>query len=487
MDLEPHSEPSINFTTASTTNTAEPTAYTGAFLPYATGFTVGGGVFTCNIPSNLYNLLPQQPSELPRIRPNDPYGRDTGAFFPHASGFTINGGVFTCNVTNNVYNLGQQTFEFRRIPPGDIRLVKNMVQYGILGRKGRDAGVRRLYSARIRLDPAPVTVAMYQGHAAEETTEFNEATNYLSGIFQEPLTLKDYDDLPVWIRPATGEVCLDLVQEHIPLDHPDAENMVICNLDEDKYHELCSMPSIAQYRTFSVPAHLSIRRAPMILRADSKQQILFKIPEAYDLGPVHWRDYEDRKGEILPNFWTRYDSQQACNLRAEFLVLSWSESSKFWMAQANHIFTLFQTTSHFEDYVFLDMVSFILRCIPNPFHTPEKKGYLFWPSCPAYWSLDPSGAARLSPEDAKILGFSAIHIETVVRGGSWDSNVYKGLRNFHRGKGFDSESQDIATCLDYPRFEFVDEGPAPLTYTEVEGWCHLEDPLICQALHHYCD
>ncbi|KAF7353293.1 hypothetical protein MSAN_01517300 [Mycena sanguinolenta] len=35
------------------------------------------------------------------------------------------------------------------------------------------------------------------------TTEFQEATNYISGVFREsPI---DYDNSPVWIRPLTGE------------------------------------------------------------------------------------------------------------------------------------------------------------------------------------------------------------------------------------------------------------------------------------------
>ncbi|KAJ6465887.1 hypothetical protein C8R45DRAFT_939476 [Mycena sanguinolenta] len=114
MDLEPHSDPGIKFTAASTINTAEPTAclndggygrYTGAFFPHATRFTVNRGVFTCNVASNVYDLPPQQASEFQTIRMeelrNNPYGRYTGAFFPHATGFTIGGGVFTSNVINN--------------------------------------------------------------------------------------------------------------------------------------------------------------------------------------------------------------------------------------------------------------------------------------------------------------------------------------------------------------------------------------------------
>ncbi|KAJ6465836.1 hypothetical protein C8R45DRAFT_493041 [Mycena sanguinolenta] len=171
------------------------------------------------------------------------------------------------------------------------------------------------------------------------------------------------------------------------------------------------------------------------------------------------------------------------------------------MAQANHIFTLLETTSHWDDYVFMDMAAFVLRCLPKPFNAPEQEGYLFvcppedfrtgansfqWPSCPAYWSLDPSGASRLSPEEAKILGFAAIHIETVMRGGSWDGVVYEGLQKFHRGNGFDPYSQDMAIHLGYPLFEFLSEEAAALTYHEVEGWCHLENPALCQALGHCC-
>ncbi|KAJ6464479.1 hypothetical protein C8R45DRAFT_794667, partial [Mycena sanguinolenta] len=79
-----------------------------------------------------------------------------------------------------------------------------------------------------------------------------------------------------------------------------------------------------------------------------------------------------------------------------------------------------------------------------------------WPACPAYWSLDPSGADRLSTEDARILGFPAIHIEGIMAGMSWDRSVYEGLRRFHEGKGFDPESQEEVTRqLGYPLYEVL--------------------------------
>ncbi|KAF7373703.1 hypothetical protein MSAN_00581300 [Mycena sanguinolenta] len=571
MVLQPHSEPELNVASTTRPTNLEPAVHAGAFFPHATGLIIGGGAFTSNVINNIYSWPQEQSSEVQKME-------YTGAFFPHATGFTIGGGIFACNVTN-VYN--EQFSEFRRIPLGDIKLgkeLKNILQSGTLCPQNREAGVRRMYSAKICPDPAPVTVAIYQGHSAKKkwrqhlekyktirhpnimqlyglarnpsvhaivfhdelipycqflrriqhssilstyfigycAAEFDEAISYLSFVFQKPLI--DYDNLPVWIQPTTGEVCLDLVQgsemvfkhpwwkidvlrlENVSLKEPDAEAMVISSLGEDKYHELCSMPSIAEYRTFTVSTQLCIQPKPEIFRLDSEQQALFRMPAALDLEPVQWQDYGVRESEILSNSWTRYHSSQTSDLRSELLILSWGESSKFWMAQANHIFALFETIphSHLKKYVILDMVSFILRCLPNPFNAQKEEGYLFvcppedfrsgensfqWPRCPAYWSLDPCGADRLSPEDAKLFGFDIIHIETVVHGGSWDNGVYEGLRRFHQAKGFDPRSQDIARHLKYPLFELSSEEIVPLAYHQVDGMCNL-DPGVCQVFNH---
>ncbi|KAF7373717.1 hypothetical protein MSAN_00582700 [Mycena sanguinolenta] len=162
MHLQPHCESEFNVASTTRTTDSESAVHAGAFFPDATGLIIGGGAFTSNVINNIYNWPQEQSSEIHKM------GEYTGAFFPHAAGLTIGGGVFACNVTN-VYN--EQFSEFRRIPLGDIKLgkeLKNILYSDTLDPQNREASVRRMYSAKICPDPAPVTVAIYQGHGAEK-------------------------------------------------------------------------------------------------------------------------------------------------------------------------------------------------------------------------------------------------------------------------------------------------------------------------------
>jgi hypothetical protein len=74
------------------------------------------------------------------------------------------------------------------------------------------------------------------------------------------------------------------------------------------------------------------------------------------------------------------------------------------------------------------------------------------PDCPAYWARDPTGAEKLNAEEARILGFPDLSWRIEVMGGSWNSSVYHGIREFHEAKGFDVNGQDVAIELGYPLF-----------------------------------
>ncbi|KAF7353194.1 hypothetical protein MSAN_01507100 [Mycena sanguinolenta] len=353
-----------------------------------------------------------------------------------------------------------------------------------------------------------------------------DATNYLSEVFQKPL---DYVSLPAWVRPSTGKLCLDLAQpEHessrgsrfglflainglrletvsISLDVHHSEDILISSLSGDQYHGLCSQYPIARVHSFQTSTEHPV--GPGVFRSHFQHGTWVRITEPLQIPPEaepHW-DHIDAPGELLPNSWLRYDSGRTYPLRLELQLCSPPyDIHKAWLAQANRIFAELKEEVHVEDYVCAYGVEFILR-IADECHMPE--GYLFicppqdfciephlyqWPPCPVYWSLDPSGAERLSTEDARILGFPAIHIETRIVGFSWDRSVYEGLRRFHEGKGCNPESQEVARQLGYPLYELLgdlsSEVPFPVHRVgdwPFPEWCKQDDPALCRSLGHY--
>ncbi|KAJ6464551.1 hypothetical protein C8R45DRAFT_501782 [Mycena sanguinolenta] len=291
-------------------------------------------------------------------------------------------------------------------------------------------------------------------------------------------------------------------------DDPDAEDVLISSLSEDHYHRLCSGYPIAQVRCFRVSTQHPV--GPGIFRSDPQYRTCVRITEPLVLAEEElcWSHYGGAPGELLPNSWVRYASGRTCTLKFEIQLVYLLHDA--WLAQANRIFTeLQEVTSCLEDYVSVDEVRFILQCLPtaNHYNPADPEGYLFvcpfqdfcsgiepnlyqWPDCPAYWSLDPSGATRLSTEDAEILGFPAIHIETIVAGKSWSRSVYKGLRRFHEGKGLDPDGREVARQLGYPPYEVLSalDSSVPFPAHSVkQWWCEADDLALCRSLGHYLE
>ncbi|KAJ6601946.1 hypothetical protein DFH09DRAFT_819718, partial [Mycena vulgaris] len=73
--------------------------------------------------------------------------------------------------------------------------------------------------------------------------------------------------------------------------------------------------------------------------------------------------------------------------------------------------------------------------------------------CAAYWSLDPAGLARMSPDEAQQAGFPPVELKMQARWKRWEDSVYTELHQFHAGKGFDPNIQEVARYLGYPLFE----------------------------------
>ncbi|KAF8209436.1 hypothetical protein K438DRAFT_231040 [Mycena galopus ATCC 62051] len=142
---------------------------------------------------------------------------------------------------------------------------------------------------------------------------------------------------------------------------------------------------------------------------------------------------------------------------------SWSVQT--WFSQANHIFARHEITSNYENYGLVHHIQFRLEISQSADDPPA--GYLFlcpvtkfrtgpnsfrWPEHPAYWSMDPCGAQRLSIQEATDAGFPSMKLTTRVCTRFYAAEVYSGLRNFYAAKGFDPESQDVARHLGEPMF-----------------------------------
>ncbi|KAJ6464491.1 hypothetical protein C8R45DRAFT_1024191 [Mycena sanguinolenta] len=290
--------------------------------------------------------------------------------------------------------------------------------------------------------------------------------------------------------------------EKVSLDAPDSENRIISSLSEDQYHEICSQPSIGRRQYFQVSTKHPV--GPGIFRPDSQYGTCVGITKTlvYAEEEICWDDYRGAACQLLPNSWIRFDSHQTPILDLSLLATSY-EIRMAWLAQANCIFAELEEEAHVENYVCVNHIEFRLRiaekhhipegylfvCPPQDFRTGIKpQGHLYqWPACPAYWSLDPSGADRLGTEDARILGFPTIHIETIIFGESWDRRVYQGLRRFHEGKGLDPESQEVARRQGYPLYEVLSDS-VPFPARKVNDWpwdCEQDDPPLCRLLGHY--
>ncbi|KAJ6448264.1 hypothetical protein C8R45DRAFT_1115422 [Mycena sanguinolenta] len=247
-----------------------------------------------------------------------------------------------------------------------------------------------------------------------------------------------------------------------------AEATIIDSLTLDQYHSIC-------YWQFSVIRSISIATSSRVKigtvsnsvpedTLDNMLEIAW-LPNTELAWPAVWHSIgnEWRLGELMVDGWTRFDSTDAIDtvITVEF----WAHTQS-WLSQANHIFTSLEVSSDFQHYGAIVMpfniavtisttdtpIGFLFLCSPDDFQTGQFS--YKWPDCPAYWSLDPSGAERLTLEEAFALGFPSLQFSTRLERKSWDASVYAGLRHFHQAKGFDPDSQDVARHLGYPLYQF---------------------------------
>ncbi|KAJ7017087.1 hypothetical protein C8F04DRAFT_480958 [Mycena alexandri] len=297
-------------------------------------------------------------------------------------------------------------------------------------------------------------------------------------------------DFTLWVRASTGRLSVDFeppdsdsevslwdLRRILPnmtapntLVEAGHKALAIDSLTLELYHRVCE--SVARDRGNSISPGATVSLGGVISGSSLDEYgncvvVACLAAKSLCLNPLFagWRRQE---GEVGEDGWTRYEAEDVSGTEIHCFTRYYDGLA--WLSQANHVFHRRQITFNLDNYVFVHTVAFGLT-IPT-IKEGMPPGYLFlcpeksfetgpwsfkWPDCPAYWSLDPSGAERLSVEDAASLGFPPLQLSTMVEGQSWDDSVYTGLNQFHRDKGFDPESQDVARHLGEPLYQVSSE------------------------------
>ncbi|KAJ7300934.1 hypothetical protein DFH08DRAFT_122002 [Mycena albidolilacea] len=314
--------------------------------------------------------------------------------------------------------------------------------------------------------------------------DFLAAENYVNFTFQQPLG----DNYTAWIRRSSGQLCAELIPSDTlpPVFHyyplgilcshrissaSDTELMVVESLTMEEYHDICFL-NLSQFRKISIFTSTTVNLGA-IIACSSGDPLEGPVEIAYtpnvDFCTPRWQTTKGAERVVMENGWARFKFNDVFN--DMFKLDIWYTSSWGpWLSQANHIFQRLRIMSNFDDCVLVCGVRFSFEILGNMEEPPA--GFLFlcpledfktspfsyhWPDSHAFWSLDPSSADRLTLEEATRLGFPTFHCTTELFGHSWDDGVYKGLREFHQGKGFDPYTQDLTRGMKYPLYRLMSE------------------------------
>ncbi|KAJ7319396.1 hypothetical protein DFH08DRAFT_942312 [Mycena albidolilacea] len=404
---------------------------------------------------------------------------------PHGSGmftgsqnFTVTGHTFN-NITNQ-YTASVPS-DFRMIPLGDIDLQHEIqVDRGVLGR-WRRRGHPNIVQIYGTASSNNIHATLFHDGRLSPFLEFltpgQAARDHVYFTFQQPLLCAELIP-PSTLQPALGCYPTERLRSHRISSALDTELMVVESLTMEEYHNICVI-NLSQSRMIFIPTSTTVNPDYPL-----KGPVEIAYMPNVDSLNAGWHTSEGANGTVMEDGWTRdfstsFKSDNIFNGMMELRI--WCPATGGpWFSQANHIFCRLQIMSNFNDYgatsscyyVFFKLevsgttkeppAGFLFLCPQKDFKTSPSSFH--WPDCPAYWSLDPSGTDRLGIEEAIWAGFPAFWLTTTLLGHSWDTGVYEGLRKFHQGKGFDSNSLDLARHLQYPLYELSAEADSTFAH-----------------------
>ncbi|KAK6980725.1 hypothetical protein R3P38DRAFT_3117755 [Favolaschia claudopus] len=321
------------------------------------------------------------------------------------------------------------------------------------------------------------------------------ASFYDAERFLQDHNLTPYGTLLIHRR--TGGLCIDLtlgnewleepretvsLQENILSLSPALQHQIISNsLSFENYHHIC-FERLEAYQA----AYLNIKKKvnlgvvafwPTDTPTLDDASVAIAFAQGVQLTSCQWMERENK----CPTFCTdaNYGWDRISGAGAEGTIFSLSvymASECSWLSQANYIFRRATIMSGASDYSLIFQVRFEIEIFQKTKQAPD--GFLWlcpasefrcgpfsfgWPECPAYWSLDPLGSERLDAKHAEQMGFPSLKLSTTVFGLSWSDIVYAGLGDFHKAKGFDPYSQEVAVHLREPLYQLCSDVGSPFT------------------------
>ncbi|KAJ7707009.1 hypothetical protein B0H14DRAFT_3172787 [Mycena olivaceomarginata] len=387
---------------------------------------------------------------------------------------------------------------FKASPPNIVQIFATVTSSGIYAVLFHD----ELILATQMLDKSRGTHFQIINFWRHLVSAFNEANEYLSsaaGISVRP------DARDLWIRPSTGRVCADPTALQWDYGIPSyyylstdssspapalsilelqEDSMIIDSTPLDAYHDICAC-NLGDWRKFPVFTDKSMQLGAIVsCQAGTEKEQWTEnacIPE-YAIVDSGWMITNQEEALVMDNGWTRihlsdipdHDIYRSIDIPDRDLMM------RNWLVQANHIFNHLSISSNYKNYVVVQAIEYRLTICNTGTAIPP--GYLFLcplrdlqsddpssyqnPDFPAHWSLDPLGTEYLSAEEAEEFGFPSLEFTMEVGGESWDESVYTGLRQFHRRKGYDPYSQDLAKELGYQLFQVLPELEGAFAYVE---------------------
>ncbi|KAK7057855.1 hypothetical protein R3P38DRAFT_3252914 [Favolaschia claudopus] len=178
------------------------------------------------------------------------------------------------------------------------------------------------------------------------------------------------------------------------------------------------------------------------------------------------------QGSMMENGWIRakiprYTGTGKAKSLRNHLIMDTYPTRELFVSQAVYIFNHTQNHSPSNFYFMVNSIHIGFVFMPTrkriqlrgraSLFLPLAKDFLSpdgtqlqYSTLAPYWSLHPSGHPPLAPEHAATLGLPSVETKIWIRGSFYSLEFYEDIAQFHRLKGFDPTSQDVAREMGVP-------------------------------------